>query len=69
MHVQSAPCYKNTFYQKNISQDNNVLKLNLISLNLPPGSSPYPGMSGPDVMTFIQKGCRMSKPMHTSDAM
>jgi serine/threonine protein kinase len=32
------------------------------------GSTPYPGMSGPEVMTFVQKGCRMPKPPNTTDA-
>ena len=33
------------------------------------GASPYPGMAGPDVMEFVQKGCRMEKPRHCSDTM
>lgn len=31
------------------------------------GSSPYPGMSGPDVMELVQMGYRMNKPRQCSD--
>ncbi len=34
-----------------------------------PGSSPYPGMSGHDIMDLIEDGYRMDKPKHCSDAM
>jgi hypothetical protein len=31
------------------------------------GSTPYPGLSGPQVMDFVQKGRRMKKPKHCTD--
>ena len=31
------------------------------------GSSPYPGLTGPQVMQRIQRGYRMEKPRHCSD--
>jgi len=31
------------------------------------GSTPYPGLSGSQVMQFVQQGRRMKKPAHCTD--